>query len=177
MIDDKNVGEEYLVGKNDEQKVYVLSDTESVDQLIHNLSSGAKGGISQQRLQHKLNSGRGEQQQDDMLTEMNTRLQALLGNNSDKKLLTDENLAFDNGEQKVYILPDMTAVEQLRRGLNRKSGECSKSRMWDKTTLAADEGQSAATELAGRLQILEAKLQRLESVISTSNILNKNEGK
>lgn len=170
MKEDNDLGEEYLACQNDEQKVYVLSDAEAVDQLIRNLSSGGNGGLSQKRLWRKLDSGKEDQQQDDMLQEMNTRLQALLGDNAGEQPLSEENLAFQNGEQKIYILPDMTAVEQLRKGVASKSGEASKSRMWERATPVADNGQAAVTGLASRLQVLEAKLQRLEGLINSLSI-------
>lgn len=167
MTEDNDLGEKYLACQNDNQKVYVLSDAEAVDQLVQNLSSGGKEGLSQKRLWRKLDSGRDDQQKDDMLLEMNTRLQALIGNTAGEQPLSEENLAFENGEQKVYILPDLTAVEQLRRGIN-KSGEASKSRMWDRATPVADNGQAVVTGLASRLQVVEAKLQRLEGLINSS---------
>jgi len=169
MKEDNDLGEEYLACQNDEQKVYVLSDAEAVDQLIQNLSSGGKGGLSQKRLLRKLDTNRDDQQQDEMLLEMNTRLQALLGGAGEQPL-SEDNLAFQNGEQKIYILPDMTAVEQLRRGVTNKSGEASKSRMWERATPVADNGQDAVTGLASRLQVVEAKLQRLEGLINSSGI-------
>jgi hypothetical protein len=174
MTEDNDLGEEYLACQNDKQKVYVLNDAEAVDQLIRNLSPGGKGGLSQKRLLRKFDSGRDDQQQDDMLLEMNARLQALIGNTAGEQLLSEENLAFENGEQKVYILPDLTAVEQLRRGVTSKSGEASKSRMWERATPVADNGQEAVTGLASRLQVVEAKLQRLEGLINSSGIPNAN---
>jgi hypothetical protein len=175
MTEDKDLGEEYLACQNDKQKVYVLSDAEAVEQLIQDLSSGGNGGLSQKRLKRKLDSGSDDQQQDDMLLEMNTRLRALTGNYTGEQPLSEENLAFQDGEQKVYILPDLTIVEQLRRGVTSKSGECSKSRMWDRATPVTDNGQAAIAGLAGRIQIVEAKLQRLEGLISSPGIPNSNE--
>ena len=176
MEEDKGLGEENLACQNDKQKVYVLSDAEAVDQLIQHLSSGENDGLSQKRLRRKLNSGRDDQQQDDMLLEMNTRLRALTGNHTGEQPLSEETLAFQNGEQKVYILPDLSVVEQLRRGVTSKSGECSKSRMWERATPVADNGQAVVTGLAGRLQVVEAKLQRLEGLISSSGIPNSDDG-
>jgi hypothetical protein len=170
MTEKKDLSEEYLACQNDEQKVYVLNDAKAVDQLIQKLSSGGKGGLSQKRLLRKLDTNRNDQQQDEMLLEMNTRLQALLGNNAGEQPLSEDNLAFENGEQKVYILPDMTAVEQLRRGVASKSAEASKSRMWERATPVADNGQAAVTGLTTRLQVVEAKLQRLEGLINSSGI-------
>jgi hypothetical protein len=176
MTEDNDLGEEYLACQNDEQKVYVPSDAEAVEQRIQNLSSGGKGGLSQKRLWRKTNAG-DDQHQDDMLQEMNTRLRALMGNNAGEQPLGDENLVFQNGEQKVYILPDLAAVEQLRRGLSSKSGESSKSRMWDRATPVTDSVQDAVfTGLAGRIQVVEAKLQRLEDLIRSSGRPNPNDG-
>jgi len=174
MTEDKDLGEEYLVCQNDTPKMHVLSDAEAVDQLIQNLSGG-NGGLIQKRLKRKLDSGRDDQQQDDILQEMNTRLRALTGNYTGEQPLSEENLAFQDGEQKVYILPDLTIVEQLRRGVASKSGECSKSRMWERATPVNDNGQAGASGLAGRLQIVEAKLQRLEGIINSPGMSNSND--
>lgn len=175
MTEKKELGEEYLAYENDGQKVYILPNSTAVEQLIKNLSSldgQGEGEFSQKRVWQKPDSAEGGQQAD-LLKEMAARLQGVSSDGSVvspaairqkvvDQLLGEENQGVNIGEQKIYVLPDMAAAEQLLKGLANNSGEFTQSRMWNKANL------TNFAELMERLQVIEAKMQQVEQALTTS---------
>jgi len=82
-----------------------------------------------------------------------------------EKLLGEENLAAQDGEQKYYILPDQDALEKLLDKLpSAITGEYSQSQWWKHTDVKVGcEQDSLLAQMTDRIQIVEERLQQIEN--------------
>ena len=170
---EKILGLEQVVyqGKDGEQKMYILPDEQAVEQLLAKLR---EGGVSD-TIQLSLSSPHLEEQEskkrDTLLDDMANRLQAITDTPIAKplthtmgeveELLGEEYLAID-GEQKVYVLPDKAAVEQVLsnfKGL--RTGEVKQSQMWRKTDIKIDN-----KEQRDIIEAMDKRIQRLEFLLN-----------
>jgi len=87
-----------------------------------------------------------------------------------EKLLGEENLAAQDGEQKYYILPDQVALEKLLDNLpNAVTGEFSQSQWWKQTDVkVGSEQDSLLAQMADRIQSVEERLQQIENIVKAT---------
>jgi len=164
---DKILGVEKIVyqGELGEQKVYVLPNVEAVDQVLAQLR---EGGVSD-TLQISMSphqAGREPKPHDTLLDDMASRLKTITDTPTAnplthtmreiEELLGEEYLAID-GEQKVYVLPDNAAVDQLLSNFKSlRTGEITQSQMWRKTDIGRYNQEQS--------EIIEAMNKRIEQL-------------
>ena len=155
-----------------EQKFYVLPDEEAVEQLLAKLREDGVSDTIQLSLSSK-GKGQENEQQHSPLHDMANRLRGITENPTTKdadytmgeigELLGDKYLAMD-GEQKVYVLPENVAPEEILGNLkNLRTGEIKQSQMWRKTEIQVGtrEEKEAISEMDKRIQRLEILLNQL----------------
>ncbi|MBP2628914.1 MAG: hypothetical protein H6Q68_3625 [Firmicutes bacterium] len=87
-----------------------------------------------------------------------------------EKLLGEDNLAGQDGEQKYYILPDQEALEKLLDNLpSAVTGEYSQSQWWKQTDVqVGSEQDSLLAQMAERIQSVEERLQQIENIVKAT---------
>ena len=116
---------------------------------------------------------------EDMMKQMAARLGNIKKTDSPKptmtmeileKLLGEDNLAAQDGEQKYYILPDQAALEKLLGNLPSPiRGEFSQSQWWKHTDVQiGSEQYSLLTEMADRIQTVEERVQQIENIVKAT---------
>jgi len=157
-------------GEDGEQKMYILPDEGAVEQLLAQLRDGGVSDTIQLSLSpHQV--GAESKQHDPLLDDMARRLQTITDIPTAsplthtigeiEELLGEEYLAID-GEQKVYVLPDDRAVNQLLsnfKGL--RTGEIKQSQMWRKTDIKI--GNKDQSEI---IAAMDKKIKRLEFLLN-----------
>lgn len=165
------LGVEQVVFQSEEgeQKVYVLPDEEAVEQLLAKLREDGVSDTIQLALSRK-GAGQENKQQDIMLDEMASRLRGITETpiamalppamGEIEELLGDEYLAMD-GEQKVYVLPEGMAAEELLSNVKGlRTGEIKQSQLWRKTDI-----QMGSREDKEIIAAMDQRIQRLESLL------------
>ena len=165
---EKILGVEQVVYQSEdgEQKIYVLPNEEAVEQLVAKLREGGVSDTIQMSLSPK-RAGQENQQRDTLLDDMASRLQAITDTPIEtplthtlgeiEELLGEEYLAID-GEQKVYVLPDNLAVDQLLSNFKSlRTGAITQSQMWRKTDV-----KIGNKEQSDRIEAMDKRIQRLE---------------
>jgi len=164
---DKILGVEKIVyqGELGEQKIYVLPNAEAVDQVLSQLREGGMSDTLQISMSpHQ--AGRETKPHDTLLDDMASRLQAISDTSvansltytmkEVEELLGEEYLAID-GEQKVYVLPDNAAVDQLLSNFKSlRTGAITQSQMWRKTDVGGYNQEQS--------EIIEAMNKRIEQL-------------
>jgi len=169
---EKILGVEQIVyqGEEGEQKIYVLSDVEAIEQVLAKLREGGVSDNIQLSLSPR-RAGQESKQHDTLLDDMASRLQAITDTPTAdplnhtmgeiEELLGEEYLAVD-GEQKVYVLPDDLAVEKLLgnfKGL--RTGEVKQSQMWRKTDI-----KKYNKEQSDIIEAMNKRIEQLEFLLN-----------
>lgn len=157
-------------GEEGEQKVYVLPNEEVVEQLLAKLREDGVSDTIQLSLSSK-GKEQGSKQQSIPLDEMANRLRGIIEEpitetltpsmGEFEALLGDEYLAID-GQQKVYVLPENVAAEELLSNLKGlRTGEIKQSQMWRKTDVQMGEDKEVIAAMDKRIQRLEGLLKQM----------------
>lgn len=156
-------------GEEGEQKVYVLPDEEAVEQLLAKLREDGVSDTIQLSLSPK-GAGQENKQQDIPLDKMANRVRGMIETpiattltptmGGIEELLGDEYLAID-GEQKVYVLPEGVAAEELLSNVKGlRTGEIKQSQLWRKTDI-----HMGSREDKEVIAAMDQRIQRLESLL------------
>ncbi|MBC8014604.1 MAG: hypothetical protein H7X79_02545 [Sporomusaceae bacterium] len=147
-----------------EQKIYVLPNQETVDQVLAKL---LEGGVSDTLELSLSPQGQESKQRDTLLEDMASRLKAITDTPTGactlgeiEELLGEEYLAVD-GEQKIYVLPENVAIEEVLsnfKGL--RTGEIKQSQMWRKT-----ESKIYNKEQSDKIEAMDKRIRELESLL------------
>jgi len=152
-----------------EQKVYILPDAETVEQVLTRLRECGVSDTAQVTL-----SGQAQARQasspDPLLDDMTTHLQAITDTPSAPlsshpmgkvEQLLDNYLAVD-GEQKVYVLPSDVNVDQILSSLpGLRTGEIKQSQMWRKTDVFIENKEQKAI-----IEAMDKRIRRLELLLA-----------
>ncbi len=122
--------------------------------------------------------------EDDLFKEMTTRLQALtdagaapaeadLGSKSQQSVIIP-NSGCEYGDE-IQVLPDGAAVEEFLRSMaDKEAKNFSKTRRWNAAAGSLDKKQEALlADTAARLDAIEARLERLENLLISQQVLVK----
>lgn len=150
-----------------EQKIYILPNEETVEEVLAKL---CEEGISD-TIQLSLPCNQAEptsKAQDPLLADISSQLQGMNANQTTdsvvpgiEELFGNEYLAID-GEQKVYILPEDVPVDKLLgdfKGL--RTGEIKQSQMWRKTDIPIN--KQVEKEI---IAAMDKRIQRLEVLLN-----------
>lgn len=176
---EKILGVEQVVYQNEdgEQKIYVLSGEEAVEQVLAKLREGGMSDTVQLSLPPR-QAGQ-ESKEDTLLDDMADRLRTITETPTAnplthtieeiEALLGEEYLAID-GEQKVYVLPEGVDVDQLLsnfKGL--RTGEIKQSQMWRKTDVKIDNKEQREI-----IEAMDKRIKRLEFLLNQATGKDRN---
>lgn len=156
--------------EDSEQKIYVLSGEETVEQVLAKLREGGVSDTVQLSLSPR-QAGQESKEHDTSLDDMANHLRAITETPTTNPLthtigeieafLGEEYLALD-GEQKVYVLPEGVDVDQILsnfKGL--RTGEIKQSQMWRKTDVKIDNKEQREI-----IEAMDKRIKRLELLLN-----------
>lgn len=167
---EKILNVEHLVyqGEEDEQKIYILPDSEAVEDLLRKLRDGGVSDTLQVSLSTQTQVKQERSHGDTLLDDMVVRLQAITDTPTaplsdpmgEVEELLGNYLAVD-GEQKVYVLPSDVNVEQILGSVvGLRTGEIKQSQMWRKTEVKIDNKEQREI-----IEAMDQRIRRLELLL------------
>jgi len=168
---EKILNAEHLVYQTEEgeQKIYILPDTQSVEQLLGQLRECGISDTAQVSLSTQPQAMQESSPRDTVLDDMASRLNAITDTNTvplsnpmgEVEQLLEKYLAVD-GEQKVYVLPNDLSVEQILSSLpGLRTGEIKQSQMWRKTDVKIDNKEQREI-----IEAMDMRIKRLEILLN-----------
>jgi len=164
-------------GEEGEQKIYILPDKESVEQLLIRLKENGVSDTAQISLSAQSQVKEESRPYDTLLDDMAARLQAIADTPppattlkhtmGEVEQLLGNYLAVD-GEQKVYVLPSEIKAEQILGNLaGLRTGEIKQSQMWRKTDVTLDnkEHNKRIGEMTTCIQEMDKRIRHLEVLL------------
>ncbi len=171
----KFLRKEHVTYQNEtgEQKIYILSNAEAVEQIITRLRESGLSDTAKVTLSAEPQPESKSKNHDTLLDDMGTCLQQMIKPSPTPKPVGDieqlfsEYLALD-GEQKVYVLPTDLNVDQLLSSVNGiRNGEIKQSQMWRKTDVTVDSNNQSTLieEIHTDFEKMDQRIRRLEYLL------------
>ena len=173
---EKILNVEHLVyqGEEEGQKIYILPDTEAVEELLNRLRESGVSDTAHISLSAQPQVQEESRPYDTLLDDMAARLQGMVDiaappSQTMEKVeqLLGNYLAVD-GEQKVYVLPSEIKVDQILGNLaGLRTGEVKQSQMWRKTDVAIKnkEYNNKIREMSACFQEMDKRIRHLEVLL------------